>query len=55
MLERIGNVKNVPAFIAGVKAKKEKLMGTIETNMRDNFRVVFYKVWKMIFSKIARI
>ena len=27
MLERIGDVKNVPAFIDGVKNKKEKLMG----------------------------
>jgi len=27
MLSRIGSVENIPAFIAGVKAKKEKLFG----------------------------
>eukprot|EP00199_Chlamydomonas_sp_CCMP681_P000765 CAMPEP_0119106864 /NCGR_PEP_ID=MMETSP1180-20130426/6568_1 /TAXON_ID=3052 ORGANISM="Chlamydomonas cf sp, Strain CCMP681" /NCGR_SAMPLE_ID=MMETSP1180 /ASSEMBLY_ACC=CAM_ASM_000741 /LENGTH=503 /DNA_ID=CAMNT_0007092261 /DNA_START=121 /DNA_END=1632 /DNA_ORIENTATION=+ len=27
MLQRIGKVENIPAFIAGVKAKKEKLFG----------------------------
>lgn len=27
MLERIGSVKNIPAFIEGVKNKKEKLFG----------------------------
>jgi len=27
MLERIGKVENIPAFIAGVKSKKEKLFG----------------------------
>jgi len=27
MLERIGSVENIPSFIAGVKAKREKLFG----------------------------